>query len=321
MSLSLHSRYPTPYSESSSFPLSSPPTPQSPLRHLLESAVLLGQPTSSSTPLYPFWRPLWASVALLPYLFSASITFGRKSPSAFFGLATVVIPALEHLASPGAVPLGPALPPPWRTILGVCPWSHCSAALPVFALDIIPPHIWAQLPHIFALAATLTLLQLLGVPLGCFSCCPQIEMLLARFRPLFSVLAPGLPFRLCPLFQTLLLPTRPLCRRSDLACTPPVVPGFLPLLPPFLSFGVSRFLPFPSADLCPNPDCTRLCALPLCSLSFLSFHLYLSASLLCFIHLPLSPKPGSSGLMYTQDSLLVWCVFISPWLLVCLHGR
>lgn len=90
------------------------------VRHLLELAVLLGQPTFSLTPPYPFWRSLWTSMALLPHLFSASITFGGKSPSSSFGLPAVIIPALEHLASPGAVPLGPAVAPPWRSVLDVC---------------------------------------------------------------------------------------------------------------------------------------------------------------------------------------------------------
>lgn len=112
----------TPNSESSPlFPLPPPPHPPShTVRHLLELAVLLGQPTFSLTPPYPFWRSLRTSMALLPHLFSASITFGGKSPSSFFGLPAVIIPALEHLASPGAVPLGPAVAPPWRSILDVC---------------------------------------------------------------------------------------------------------------------------------------------------------------------------------------------------------
>lgn len=123
VSLSLHSRYPTPNSESSSpfpLPLPQPPTPSHTLRHLLELAVLLGQPTFSLTPPCPFWRSLRTSMALVPHLFSASITFGGKSPFFFFGLFALIISALEHLASPGAVPLGPAVPPPWRSILHVC---------------------------------------------------------------------------------------------------------------------------------------------------------------------------------------------------------
>lgn len=164
--------------------------------------MLLGQPTSALTPLYPFWRSLWTSVALLPYLFVlASLLGGNPHPPP--GLSTVSIPALEHLASPGAVPLGPAVPPPWRSILAFCGCRHCSAALPVFALDIIPSRIWAQLPHILPGRNTEPSAPPWDAP-----------RLLLRFSDLdahcslpslLSACSRFLPFRLCPLFQTFLL--------------------------------------------------------------------------------------------------------------------
>lgn len=107
-------------------------------------------------PSVSFLAPTLDICVPLPYLFSISITFGVRSPSSFFGLSAVIILHLEPLASPGAVPLGPVVPAPWRSILDLCWWRHCCPL--VFSLDIIPPLTWAQVLHISALVVTRNLL-------------------------------------------------------------------------------------------------------------------------------------------------------------------
>lgn len=128
------------------------------------------------------------------------------------------------------------------------------------------------------------LLCLLGMPLGFFSSLSRTQILraclLASFLP-FSVLAPRLPFRPCLLFQILLPANSAPC----LTCTLLQRLAFSLFFSPFPDPQGVSFLPFPLADLCPNPNSILvvpcLCSSVLC---FPLSYLFFSAPLLCSIH-------------------------------------